>query len=225
MVASHPDPISIQKDLPRFIYITGCDGTGKTTQVRLLSEQLRASGSRIRNVWLRFPFLFGLPLLAYARLRGYSWYEEIDGVWHGYWDFRRSWLMRNIFPWVLLLDATLAALWRVYLPLWTGWTLVCDRFVLDMLVDLSVACQEDQFSTHLPGRLYENLIPKGSRIIWLDLNPTMIRHRRRDLVNDRRLNDRLSAFRLLARQFNLLRIDSAQPISKVNRQIWEHLRG
>lgn len=203
--------------------MTGCDGTGKTTQANLLSEQLHAAGIRTRQIWLRFPFFFSMPLLGYARLLGYSWYEETNGVRHGYWDFRRSWLMKNIFPWLLLLDATLAALWKVYLPLWSGCTLVCERFVLDMLADLAIACQEDQFTTHLPGRLFLHLLPHGSEVIFLDLDPTIIHSRRVDLVSDRMLIERLSAFRSLARQFNLPMLDSNQSISEVNCQIWEHL--
>src|SRR5690606_9788348 len=113
----------------RFIYITGCDGTGKTTQANLLLKHLEAAGGRPRHLWLRFPFFLTLPLLVYARLRGFSWYEEHDGVRQGYWNFRRSWVLRTLFPWVLLVDATLAAVVKVHLPLWMGRTIVCERFV------------------------------------------------------------------------------------------------
>ena len=92
----------------RFIYITGCDGTGKSTQARLLLAQLKASGIKARHLWLRYPFFLSLPLLAYARLRGYSWREKTGDMEYSYWDFHRSWLMRTIFPWALLLDAALA---------------------------------------------------------------------------------------------------------------------
>ena len=74
--------------MPRFIYITGCDGTGKTTQTRLLLEQFRLQGVKAKQVWIRFPFLLSLPLQAYARWRGLSWNEQSNGGRHGYWCFR-----------------------------------------------------------------------------------------------------------------------------------------
>ena len=200
-----------------FIYITGCDGTGKTTQTELLVKQLQAQGVRARHLWLRFPFLFSLPLLAYARLRGYSWYEVTNGVRHGYWDFRRSRLMRRIFPWVLLLDAAIAALWAIYLPLWRGETVVCERFVLDMLVDLGVAAGEPEFYIQWPGRLYWRLLPQNALVFVLDLDVMTIRTRRADLTSDRRLADRVEAFRALALTRKLKMISSAPPVMEVNR--------
>src|SRR5687767_9986185 len=102
---------------PRFLYLTGCDGTGKTTQADLLCAWLKQRSIQPRRVWLRFPFIFSLPLLAYARWRRLSWYEVVEGVRHGYWDFRTSILLKALFPWCLLLDAALAAVVKVYLPL------------------------------------------------------------------------------------------------------------
>ncbi len=224
MVAPDPGPLTVAHTLPRFIYITGCDGTGKTTQARLLIDQLQAMGIKTHHVWLRFPFFFSLPLLAYARLRGYSWYEETDGVRHGYWDFRCSWLMKNAFPWVLLLDASLAALWKVYLPLWSGQTLVCERFVLDMLVDLAAALGNDAFYRHLPGRLYFRLLPSQSQIFILDLDAAAIRSRRADLVNDLKLVARLEAFRCLSAAKGYTQLSSQAPVIELNRQIWKVLK-
>lgn len=210
---------------PRFIYITGCDGTGKSTQARLLTEQLRLLGVKARPLWLRFPFFFSLPLLAYARLRGLSWYEEAGGaVRHGYWDFRRSWLMKTVFPWLLLLDAALAALWKVYLPLWAGRTLVCERFVLDMLVDLALAVGDDRFYARLPGKLFPRLLPAKARTLALDLDPPAIRARRPDLASDRLLPQRLAAFRALAAGCGLPLISSRPPVEQVNAQIWQRLQ-
>ena len=200
----------------QFIYITGCDGTGKTTQARLLLEQLNAQGLKTRHVWLRFPFFLSAPLLAYARLRGYSWHEETEGVRHGYWDFQRSRLMRHFFPWALLLDAAMAALWKIYIPLWLRHTIVCERFVLDMLVDLEVACGEAHFYSQWPGRLYLRLIPERPIIVMLVLDIKTLCTRRVDLTSDRRLADRLEAFQSLARDMKITMISSALPVKEVN---------
>lgn len=202
-----------------FIYLTGCDGTGKTTQVQLLQKEMQAKAVKTRQVWLRFPFFFSALLLVYARLRGYSRQEVVDGTRHGYWDFRHSWLMKHAFPYVMLLDAALAAGWMIYLPLWRGETVLCERFVLDMLVDLGVAYGEPHFYARWPGSLYLRLLPAGARLFILDLDLESLRLRRADLHGDRKLRERLEAFRILAEGLHLHTISSAPPAIEVNRQI------
>lgn len=223
MVAAASEPVKILRNLPRFIYITGCDGTGKTTQARLLLAQLQSAGVKTRHVWLRFPFFFSLPLMAYARLRSYSWVEVSDGVRHGYWDFRRSWLMKNVFPWVLLVDAALAGLWKIYIPLWMGRTVVCERFVLDMLVDLAVAFKDQYFYSGVPGILFFRLLPASAKIVLLDLDPATIMKRRADLVADRLLDERREAFRKLGISYRLTVLSSFPTISQVNHEVLEQL--
>ena len=216
----------------RFIYITGCDGTGKTTQVNLLMHHLCRQGIEPYHVWLRFPFLLSLPLLAYARWRGYSWHEEIafdgggterESVRHGYWDFGRSHLLRTLLPWTLLIDAGLAALQKIYLPLWRGKTVICERFVLDMLVDLSVAFADEAFHLSLPGRLYRRLLPRNSQIVILDLEAESIRQRRGDLRYDRQLDAKLGTFRRLVDAYGLTCVSSSNSVDAVCEEVWERV--
>ena len=146
---------------PRCVHLAGENGAGKTTQAKALLALLRCDGLPARHVWLRFPRFFCAPLLAYARLRGYSHRETVDGHEHGYWDFRRSWIMSVLFPWALLLDSWLAALVKIYLPLWRGYVVVCDRFVIDILADLMVGLGDACWDERMPGRLFLALLPRG----------------------------------------------------------------
>lgn len=223
MVTINSNDVAVGEKRPLFIYITGCDGTGKSTQAELLLQQLEAVGATPRHLWLRFPFLFSLPLLAYARWRGMSWYEDTGSVRHGYWDFRDSLLMRWVFPWVLLLDASLAALRKVYLPLWRGEDIVCERFVLDMLVDMALAFDDESLHQQLPGRLYQRLLPNETQIILLDLDAPTIRERRADMVFDRRLDARLSAFRRIAADYDLQMLSNTLPVADIGSDIWKRI--
>ncbi len=202
-----------------FYYIAGADGTGKSTQSELLAEYLEKKGIRIRRVWLRFPFFLSLPLLAYARIRGYSWHEVNNEVDHGYWDFSHSWVMKNIFPWALFIDASLSALFKIYLPLVFGETIICERFVLDMLVDLAIAVNDTTFSECILGRLFLGLLPSKARIVILDLDRETICRRRHNLIFDHLLDSRLNVFRLLANRLKLPVINSYFQISEVFQNI------
>lgn len=203
----------------RFIYVTGADGTGKSTQARLLLDYLRKNGVCCKHLWLRFPFFASLPLLAYARWRKYSWFEETDGVRHGYWNFGHSWVLRVFLPWTLLVDATLAALLQIWTSLWLGKTIVCERFVLDMLVDLGVAFSDSGLHHRLPGRLYVHLLPSDATVIFLDLDTEAIRARRSDLRSDHRLEARLEAFRRLGKDYAVTVLSSRQSIDQVSKDI------
>jgi hypothetical protein len=215
---------AIGSDGARFVYLTGADGTGKSTHARLLIAHLARLGVRCHHVWLRYPFFLSAPLLAYARWRGYSWYETREGVRHGYWAFARSRLLRALLPWTLLIDAALAALRRVYLPLWLGYVVVCERFVLDMLVDLAVALEEPGLYARLPGCLYRRLIPHGSAVICLDLDASTIRARRPDLRFDRSLTAHIEAARRLALAHEIPLVSTVAFVEQVEAQI-ERLLG
>lgn len=204
---------------PCFYYITGPDGIGKSTQTELLVAYLKSQGIRCERLWLRFPFFFSIPFLAYARLWGFSWHEVNGEINNGYWDFSCSWVMRKLFPWFLFIDATLAAAAKIYLPLLMRKSIVCERFVLDMLVDLWIAIQDPSVSEHLPGRLFINLIPDNSKIVVLDLDQDTICNRRPGLVLDHALASRLEVYRLLANHLKLPIIDNHQSISMVFQEI------
>jgi thymidylate kinase len=204
---------------PRFIYLTGCDGTGKSTQVELLVNWLKQEDVKVSHLWLRFPFFFSLPFLVYARLRKFSWVEVHAGIRYGYWDFRSSWLMKHLFPWVYFLDAALASCWNVYIPLWAGATIVCERFVLDMIVDLSIALADSEFHASMVGHLFQKLLPKQSQIILLSLNASTIRSRRHDLVWDRTLEGRIQAYQNIAQANGIGVISSVESMQTVHRQI------
>ena len=219
MVEQLTEPIKIPKNLVRFIYITGCDGTGKTTQANLLFEQLKNASVKVRHVWLRFPFFFSLPLLAYARWRGYSWHEITGKVDHGYWDFSQSKLLQITLPWLLLIDACMSGLMNIYWPIWRGDTVVCERFVLDMLVDLSLAFGRKNIYKQLPGRLYLKLLPKNAKIFILDLDAAIARDRRADLRTDRHLEERLKAYQVLAKDLSLQQFSSTLHVHVISNMI------
>jgi hypothetical protein len=182
-------------------------------------EYYRKRGIEALHLWLRFPFFLTLPLLLYARLRGLSWYESRGGIRQGYWDFRRSRLLHTVLPWVLLIDASIAALFKVYLPLRLGRIIVCERFVFDILVDLSLALDDPDLHRKLPGRLYLRLLPRNAHCVILYLDADTLRKRRSDLEIDRRLENRIAGFQRLAQDLGLPMLSSDTSIEQINQNI------
>jgi len=194
--------------LPRCIHLAGVDGTGKTTHAKATLSWLDRQSVPARYVWLRFPCVFSGLFRLYARLRGFSRREIVNGHQHGYWDFSRSWLMSKIFPWALLLDTLLVALIEVYVPLWRGYTVICDRFVVDILADLMTGLNDTRFDEHFPGRLFLALLPRGTLVVVLDLDTETARQRCPELKGDRTHSKRRAAYLNIARRQRMLLVST-----------------
>jgi thymidylate kinase len=207
-----------------FLYLAGCDGVGKSTQAQILTEELYSRGLRVRRIWLRYPFFFSLPFLVYARVRGFSWREVNGSVVHGYWDFSSSWLMQKVFPWFLLLDTSIAAFWKVRLPLWRGYSLICERYVIDILVDLFLGSGDFTLYNHLLGKLFLRLVPKSGRVIVLDSTVENIRNRREDLTYDRRLEEKTKAYHILANDLGIDRIQANLSIKEITNMLLDEFK-
>jgi len=214
---------ALLSEAPRCIHLAGVDGTGKTTQGKTLLALLSSRGMEVQYAWLRFPRFFTIPFLAYARLRGFSHREVVDGNEHGYWNFDRSWLMSRVFPWVLWFDAFLLALIKVTIPLWTGKKILCDRFVVDTMVDLMVGLKDPHFDEHMPGRLFLSLLPQGTRVVVLDLETEIAQQRSPELVGDRTHAQRRQTYLDVASRQGFPVISAAPSIKQITSQLLDVL--
>jgi glycosyltransferase involved in cell wall biosynthesis len=102
-----PQGRTIERTAPRarVVYLCGNDGTGKTTQARLLVAALEVRGIPARYVWLRFPQLFSIPVLALSRALGVTRYETVSGKRTGRWEFHRARWLALVLLWTQVVDA------------------------------------------------------------------------------------------------------------------------
>lgn len=211
--------------MPRFIYLTGADGTGKSTYAQFIVQTLQGLGIRPIHRWLRYPFIFSLPFLVYARIKGFSKYENQNNFYQGYWYFKNSVIMHLIFPWVYLLDGAIASIRFIYIPLLLGKTIVCERFLIDMVVDLMIATEDDCFHKKLPGILFFKLLPSEGKILVLDLDMPTIIQRRPELRNDKRLGDRLNAYHIISTDYQIDQLATHHSLAEVMNKIEQWLIG
>jgi hypothetical protein len=147
----------------------------------------------------------------------------VQGQRHGYWDFRRSWVLSHLLPWALLVDTFLVALFKIYWPLARGWTVVCDRFVVDILVDLMTGLGDDSFDAGQPGKLFFGLLPTHSRVVVIDLDSDLARQRCPELLGDRTHEQRRTAYLNIARRHGLPVVSSATAIDVTTAALMESL--
>jgi thymidylate kinase len=205
------------------IYLSGNDGTGKTTQARLLVSDLKRRGIRVRYVWLRFPQLVSLPILALSRALGTTTYRTVNGQRVGHWDFRRAKWLAKALLWSQVVDATLFRIAKVDLATRSGTTVVLDRFVLDILVDIAAAADDDAMLDGTAARRLRRLAWTATTAV-LDGDPARLQHRRLDLLGDPLLERRAALYRQLALLANLPTIDADRPKDEVYAaivELWE----
>jgi len=195
---------------PRVICLVGPDGAGKTTQARLLMEELSSRGIPCRYQWLRFRHVVSLPLLAMARLLGLSEVEELDsGRTVGYHYFWRSRFFSTLYPVLLFLDTVALYVTSVLWPLWrTDEVLVCDRYVFDTLVGLMVSTGRESIHQSPIGTLFVSLVPAGSVTLVLNADPETLRDRRDDVRHDRALDRKVRNYERIADDLGVTTIDA-----------------
>jgi thymidylate kinase len=220
--APAPDAaFSFQTPHSRLVVLSGLDGSGKTTQLRWMSAALQRRGERHRVVWLRWVMLTSLPLVTYGRLRGFSRRRYnprsqctiVQPLYH------RSRVMRSAWPCLFALDVALAAWWRVLWPWRRGEVVLCDRYVLDVIVDIAAIVQDDSFlQSRLASRLLA-LLPPDACTVVIDVDPEIAFDRKPDVLDLAYLERRRPLYLDLARHTGATIVDGNADVASVQRAI------
>lgn len=199
----------IVHDPVRLVSLSGPDGTGKTTQANVIVNQLSHRGKKARYVWLRFYHLISLPLLAYFRLAHIDQVHVLaDGTKMGPYDLRSRPLISQIYGLAVLLDMFLATVAKLKIPSALNYSIVCDRYVLDTLADLSECTGNDSYHLTATGMMFKRLAPRSMKQIVIVANPDTLRRRRNDLAGDPHLEERVLRYRMIAENFGIPLIDA-----------------
>lgn len=210
---------------PIFICVMGIDGSGKTTHVNLILEHLREKGVKCQYKWLRFHHLLSLPLLAFCRVAGYTRLSTLGNFQScSYHEFYKSKFVSVVYPWILFFDTYLFTTVKVYIPMYFGISIVCDRFVYDTLIDTSVATKDHDIYKKSVGKLFLKLIPKNSHFVMLDLDKSLIFSRRPELKYDLTFDERYKLYQKYAFMFGIFTAVNSGVLSDVNNSIISYVQ-
>ena len=143
------------------IVFSGLDGAGKTTQINLLLEHLRAEGQRPVYLWVRggyTPLFVKLKALlrrapGRAVLPPPGQSTERKQALGKRW-VRRLWLTVSLLD-LMLTYGVLVRWWRV-----RGRTVVCDRYLWDTELDFRLNFPQEQVETWWLSRLLTKIVPR-----------------------------------------------------------------
>ena len=215
------DHISSDLDIIGFI---GCDGAGTTTHAKHATEVIESMGNRTHLEWMRFEHRLSLPVLGLARLLGL--YEtNYDGVnkIRGH-TFEDSDFIVDIYKRTLLFDQRRMVKQKLNSVPEDTEVLVCDRYILDALIDLVVASKEMEFLTGEISESFWNLVPERSTLVGLDCDAETIANRRSDANLDPFLEFRVEAYRELFGDDRINRVNTAQSLESAMSDVESILR-
>jgi energy-coupling factor transporter ATP-binding protein EcfA2 len=138
----------------RIVCLFGPDGSGKSTLAKALAERLGGSGFRVKLSWMR-----GTHTLASLFARLLSRFEIFKGSSNPYYNisippnFRMAWQLIEFF------SAFPILFFRFFLPSLYS-KVVCERYVPDLLVWISLTTDDPKFLGSALGRFLLKLSSK-----------------------------------------------------------------
>jgi thymidylate kinase len=205
----------------KLITLCGVDGSGKTTQIRLLCKSLNGMGFKTKYVWFRWPILFSYPFLLVCRLLGYTKPRVIKKI-NFHYNERRFYLnnaLAKLWTWFFAIDAVLQSFVRIFIPLGQGYLVLCDRYVPDILVDLICETKDTLLLRKLPGRLLLSAIPKNTCFLLIDVDEKTAFERKQDIPSLDYLKERRALYLKLAVSLKIPVIDGKKNPQDMHQEI------
>jgi thymidylate kinase len=211
---------------PQLIVLSGLDGSGKSTQITLLAERLRAEGIRAEVVWNRwkpaasavFIRLATRYLRSRARVKSGDYSSFTKAKRH---TMRSGW-KRSLWQLIVWAEYAVQVRARLLSRRLRGTTVLCDRYVYDTLVDIAVnfSLGTGDLEDLMNHRLLA-CFPKPAVVVFIDIDPDTGAARKSDGTPAAYLADRRTYYASLARALHAPVVDGVPPVESVARAIWD----
>jgi thymidylate kinase len=213
----------MKPNLPKFIFLTGVDGTGKTSLSRILRKHLKQNGLKIDIVWSRFNNYSSLPFLAITRLSGHNYYLKYGNTLFGFHNFENLSNLRYLFAFLQALDVNIACYKNILRPQKKNDIIICERGPCDTLVDVISDTGLFSLMNNNIGKLFLCMIPKSSKTILISRTKDNIVNSRPELQHDNKLEMRMRLYDDLAKKFHWNIVDNNSSLETAKKQILAHM--
>lgn len=162
----------------RLVHFFGPDGSGKSTQVKLLVDYYQKHGVNVRKFWLRSPHTFAYVLWKLlVRIGFYRSIQNECGAQIKLPAVQNSLFLKRV--WYLAeFISVLPLIILSKLCLMQGYVLVAERYVLDTITTISYFLDDSTSAQNFLSRVLLRFIPRDTAFIFLDCNFEAIRERR-----------------------------------------------
>jgi len=200
-------------------YITGTDGSGKTTFLNDIESKLSVA---TKHIWIRSPKITSKPLMVYCRLVGITTYKTIDGIKYGKHEFYKSNFVSWLFPILQLIDFKIKWYFQKR-KIKPDEILLFDRFSLDTLADLMVDTKRLDLHKTSIGKAFINMIPQNTKVLIPMVDEDTIRNRKKDTLHDEHLADKINVYSILSKDLAIKIIDNNRDYKEVKKDVFNYL--
>lgn len=187
------------------VIISGPDGTGKSTITNALSNILKKENIDVNSVWLRFNHYSAKIVNLIGRLLKKSFYEKYEWGKVGYHNYEGK--FGYLYIYAIYIDHIIFDKFFRNRILNSTKLLLIDRYIIDIAADLIV----DTNKATLVVKLFKKYIEKEmhlSKTFILRCDPAIVKLRREDIKDDKNYLKKVSAYQLLAKEFNITTLNT-----------------
>ncbi len=197
-----------------FICFTGIDGSGKTTQAKLLVDWMKGHEIACKYVWNRYEPQMLKPFLLIVKK--IFMHERSEPSRHT----KKNMLVKHslfaiIYLYFLLIDYFLQIYKRVTLPLLLGTSVICDRYIYDTIVDIALIF-------NYPSEQMNKLLAKSFKfvshpdLVFLVDTPENIAYQRKDDIPSLDyLIQRREIYQKIAKENKMIILDGSKSIASL----------
>jgi glycosyltransferase involved in cell wall biosynthesis/thymidylate kinase len=214
--------LKIRSQPPMLIAFSGIDGSGKTSHSKNLKKAFNECGLRTHYVWNRYGsslfvgWLIKLGKILFMLSRSDNDSKKIKWEKRKF-HLKRSWI-RTLWQITVFLELTLKYLIQVKFPLLFGWVVVCDRYLLDALAEMSESLNHPEFEQSLFGLLLRKLNPKPSQQFLLDISPKTAVERTKIPDEYENTGSLITRYRDMGSRYNYKLINGEAPFETVSNE-------
>lgn len=202
------------------VSFSGIDGAGKTTHAKYIRQVLRKHDIECDYVYGRLePFILK-PFIMIGR-RIFLKERDMFKDYRGYSNGKRKKikdhpLLFKIYYFIMLLDYLIQLFIKVKIPFFIGRSIICDRYIFDTVInDFAVDMNYSNKKMKKEIDKFFRFFPKPTLPFFIDISVDIAFKRKDDTPSQKYLEERVSRYKFVAREYNMITVDGNKDLEKI----------
>jgi len=202
---------------PLIITFTGIDGSGKSTISKALVEKMKT-----KNIDAIYLWWFEAENSLFRRiLRNFSGPKKEKNAVKTK-KLPESSVIKTLYQCMVLLDYQRQTIFKVWLPSHLGKTIVCDRYIYDIVVSYAMEFGYSKEKAKEMLSFLKSISPAPDIEFYVDIPPQIALSRKNDIVSLEHHTELRRWYLDLVAE-NMIMLDGTKSLHELNTLVWEHI--